>query len=72
LLPYAIRECVGADRPRTVYRFSALPQANDAETMNVIRRLKHATVPLAEAISAVVLDSEGFPVRGGTKAADGN
>jgi len=70
LLPYAIRESAGDGRPRTVYRFSALPQANDAETAKVVARLRRAAALLADAISGTVLDGEGFPVRAGVEDAD--
>lgn len=70
-LPFAIRESSGDDRPRTVYRFSALPQANDAETVRVVERLRYAAALLADTLNGVVLDGEGFPVRIEAVGADG-
>lgn len=71
-LPYAVKEAAGDDRPRTVYRFSALPQASEADTMRVIGHLKQAAALLAQAIGATVLDGEGFPVQGGAEAVSGD
>lgn len=70
-LPYAIREVAGEDRPRTVYRFGALPQASETETMQVVGRLKVAAALLAEPIGSPVLDGEGFPVQITAEAVDG-
>jgi hypothetical protein len=64
-LPFAVRQRAGENRPRTVYRFSALPQANDAETLKILARLSHAAALLAEVVGGVVVDGEGFPVDDG-------
>lgn len=61
-LPYALRSRADDGWPHTVYRFTCVQQATDAETSVVVERLRKAAVLLAEVIGGVLLDADGFPV----------